>query len=435
MGCRADGPYGPGVVHTLLEQLGVRQQCEFIPVQPFTSVRMPGLAFSLYSGRQAYIESLRSACPDGFEKLPELLALYGRIHQAGLAYYAPKTPRGLLQAAGPLAEALRYQNTTLESVLAHYLPQERSRRIAGALWPYLGLPPERASFVYWAILLATYIDEGAYFCKGGLHQLSQAVASACWRDGGELLLGSAVTRLLVQDGRVRGVEVAGGQRFYAPAVIADIDPRQAFGELVEPSQRPQPYLRKLGQMELSIRGINLSLVTDLDLPGLGFGYETLFVDNWDPAQSWRDMEAGRPSVFGLTMMDAADPDLAPPGQHLVSLFCSLPTGYDRSPENIRRTAAGLLRAADQQAPGLKDHLLLAGQGAAPAGYLTSVYEPIYGWASSPAHTALRRLGPRTPIHGLVLAGQWTRPGQGAMGVIFSGMEAANITFAQSKQES
>ena len=49
-------------------------------------------------------------------------------------------------------------------------------------------------------------------------------------------------------------------------------------------------------MELSIRGLNLSLVTDLDLPGQGFGYETLVVDNRDAAQTWKNLEAGRDCI-------------------------------------------------------------------------------------------------------------------------------------------
>lgn len=430
MGCNADGPYGPGVTHALLEQLGVRQQCEFIPVQPFATVRMPGLEYRLWSGREAFIEGLNSASPGGFENLPELLELCGRIHQAGLMYYHAKKPWGLAKVAGQLAGALCYQSASLEGVLGHYLPQARPRRMIGVLWPFLGLPPWRASFFYLAILMATYIDEGAYFCKGGLHQLSQAVAGALTRDGGELLVGTPVGRIMVQDRRVRGVELADGRQFFAPAVIANIDPRHAFSELIEPGQRPGGYLRKLERMELSIRGLNLSLVTDLDLPGLGFGYETLMVDSLDAGQLWRDVEAGRPSVFSLTVMNAADPGMAPPGQHLVNIFCGLPAVYDRSLANVRRSTAELLAAAEQRIPGLKDHIVLARNGEVPDGYLTSLYEPIYGWASSPRHTGLRRLGPNTPVLGLTLAGQWTRPGQGATGVILSGLEAAKGVFGR-----
>ena len=428
MGCNADGPHGPGVTYALLERLGVAGQVAFIPVNPFTTVRMPGLELQLWTGREAFIAGLNAAHPGGYERLPELLELCSRMHLAGISYYTAKTPWELARIAGPLAEVLRYQNATQESVLAHYIPQARPRSLVGTLWPYLGLSPRQGSFIYWAILMATYIDEGAYFCKGGLHQVSQAVANAFLRDGGELQTGTAVTRLLVQDRQVRGVELAGGEQFFARRVIANLDPRQVFGELLAPEQRPLAYLRKLNQMKLSIQSVNLSLVTDLDLPALGFGYETMFIDGWDEDQLWQDLLAGQPGVLSLTRLDAADPGLAAPGQHVVNLLCGLPPDFDNSPANVQRLVDALLVKVEQYAPGLMDHLVLANTGEGEnigPGYRTSFYGPIYGWSSLPRYTALRRLGPVTPVRGLTLAGQWTRPGQGAMGVVLSGIDAAN----------
>lgn len=81
-------------------------------------------------------------------------------------------------------------------------------------------------------------------------------------------------------------------------------------------------------------------------------------------------------------------------------------------------------AAERQLPALKDHLVLNGSSAAPDGYIPRLYEPIYGWAAAPRYTGLRRLSPNTPMQGLVLTGQWTRPGQGTIGVILSGRETA-----------
>ena len=86
MGCNADGPYGPGVTYSLLEELGMQGECEFIPLQPFTAVRMPGLEYQLWSGREAFIQGLESAHPGAFKNLPELLDLCAKIQQAGIGY-------------------------------------------------------------------------------------------------------------------------------------------------------------------------------------------------------------------------------------------------------------------------------------------------------------------------------------------------------------
>lgn len=433
MGCQADGPNGPGVIHTLLEELGVRERCEFIPVQPFVGIRLPGLSLQLWSGREAYTETMRATDAGRFEKLPEFLALCGRIQQSALQLYTAPRPWGVLQAGGLMAEALLYFNATMEDVLARFLPEMKERRMVGALWPYLMLPPDRAAFIYWAVLLASYVDEGGFFCRGGLHKLAEAVAFAFRRDGGELRLGTAASRLLVEGGRVRGVALADGEHYFSPVVIANLDPRHVFSEMVEQTHRPDAYVRRLGRMELSSRALNVSLVTDLDLPALGFGYDTLFVDDWDPDRTWQRLERGDVnSMFSLTRINAADPRLAPPGQHLVNLFANLPAGFACTPDNLQRMTDSLLAAGEAAAPGLQAHIVQGARGGferSGAGlYRSSLYEPVYGWSTAPRHAGLRRLGPRTPIGGLLLAGQWVRPGQGAIAVIFSGMEAARLAM-------
>ena len=67
MGCTEDSPLGPGPIYTLLNQLGVQDQCEFIKVQPFCTFRLPGLSFQMWSGRKAFIDGLRQTFPRGLE--------------------------------------------------------------------------------------------------------------------------------------------------------------------------------------------------------------------------------------------------------------------------------------------------------------------------------------------------------------------------------
>lgn len=431
MGCQTDGPFGAGVIHNLLVDLGVRDRCEFIPVNPIGGISLPGLSLQIRSGRQAFIDELRASGAGRFDKLPELLELCGRIREAAVKFYTASRPWGLVKAAGILAETLRYQNATMEGVLRKFFPDAGERNLVSALWPYLLLPPNRASFIYWAVLLASYVDEGGFFCRGGLHKLADAVAFAFRRDGGELRSGTEAVQLLVEGGSVRGVTLLEGERVFAPVVIANIDPRHVFGEMVKENRRPQGYLRRLSRMELSPRALNISLATDLDLKALGFGYDTLLIEDRDAQRTWDRLEQGDvSSMFSLTRINAADPDLAPPGVHLVNLFAGLPSSFKPSPSNMSQMTRKLLATAETAVPGLRAHMLplqvdRAGEKQENP-YRAVLFEPAYGWSSAPRHTALRRLGPRTPIRGLLLAGQWVRPGQGAIAVIFSGMEAARM---------
>jgi prolycopene isomerase len=422
MGCNASGPYGPGVTYNLVHQLGVQDEVEFIRLDPFTTIRSSDLTFQLWSGRQKFVEGLSTAFPGDFSRLPELIELITRLQHAAMGMYLASSPWELMQGGAGMLEALRYSNLTMADVLPHYLPDPSARAMVELLWMHLGLPPQSASFLMWALLVASFIDEGGYFCRGGLHKLPEALTLACRRAGGEIRTSNPVTRILARDRQVNGVETARGEIFFAPQVIANIDPRLVFGKLLPPTERPPAYLRHLEQMQLSVYGIHLSLVTDLDLPALGFGYETLVVKDRLENMSHPQVTNSQTKTFSMTLMDAADLSLASPGEHVVSLYRFLDAPFN--PLDLPQAADDLLANADQYVPGLSGRLLLPRTPPTPDGFRSELVEAVYGWASTPQQSALRRLGQRTPLRGLTLAGQWTRPAQGTTGVILSGMTAA-----------
>ncbi len=306
MGCNASGPYGPGVTYNLVHQLGVQDEVEFIRLEPFTTIRTTDLAFPMWSGRQRFVEGLKESYPGDFSRLPELVELIARLQNTGQGMFLASSPWELMQGAPRMLEALCYSNLTMADVLPRYLPDPRARAMVELLWLHLGLPPQSASFLMWAMLMASYIDEGAYFCRGGMHKLPEAVALACRRAGGEIRTSTPVTRILTRDRQVNGVETTGGEQFFAPQVIANIDPRLVFGKLLPPTECPPIYLHRLEQMKLSMYGLHLSLVTDLDLPALGFGYETMVVKGRLENINHPQVTKGEVENFSLTVMDAAE---------------------------------------------------------------------------------------------------------------------------------
>ena len=420
MGCTADSPFGPGPIFTLLDRLGVGGKCEFIKVQPFCTMRLPGSSFQMWTGRQAFMDGLRRECPTGLEKLPQLLDLCNELYRGVLAFSNLSSPWGLLKVPFQFPALMRYRNAAMENVLARFIPDGRARAAVASLWPYIGLTPSRASFLMWATMMASYIEEGAFFCRGGLHRLADVVAGSFVESGGELALDCAVTKILVKGRTVSGVRTANGREVSAPIVLSSADPRLVFDELVERASVPDRYRTGVARLEPSIRAVNVSLVTDLDMPALGFGFETLVFESWDMEEVNNRISAGGIGVFTLTVTTAADPSLAPPGWHLVSSAAALPGDVKPSREAVKRQGARLLDEIVKHVPGLLDHLVLS----RPGGYVTQEFGPIYGWAATPRQIGRGRLGPRTPIRGLHLVGHWTQPGHGVLTAVLSGLQAA-----------
>ena len=68
--------------------------------------------------------------------------------------------------------------------------------------------------------------------KGGSHRLSSAIYRSFVRSGGEVLDACEVTGIVVENGVAVGVEVEGGGRIDARAVISTLNPEQTFLNLV-----------------------------------------------------------------------------------------------------------------------------------------------------------------------------------------------------------
>ena len=68
--------------------------------------------------------------------------------------------------------------------------------------------------------------------KGGSHRLSSAIYRAFLRRGGTVLEQCEATRIVMENGVAVGVQVAGGPRFAARAIISTLNPEQTFLQLV-----------------------------------------------------------------------------------------------------------------------------------------------------------------------------------------------------------
>ena len=87
-------------------------------------------------------------------------------------------------------------------------------------------------------------------------------------------------------------------------------------------------------------------------------------------------------------------------------------------------------------PGLRDGIRFveAGTPRTMERYTRNYAGAMYGWDVVPGQVGPTRLGQRSPIEGLVLAGHWTTPGAGIYGVCQSGISAAQIILGYKQEE-
>ncbi len=112
------------------------------------------------------------------------------------------------------------------------------------------------------------------YVKGGMGQLSEAIASAARAAGAEIMVDAAVEQILCENGRVRGVRLCDGREFGAGRVASGIDAHQTFRRLLPASELPADFGAAIDRIDYSSASmkINLALSELPDftcLPGRG----------------------------------------------------------------------------------------------------------------------------------------------------------------------
>lgn len=173
---------------------------------------------------------------------------------------------------------------------------------------------------------------------GGMGAISQAIAAECAARGVRVHTGAAVERVLVEGGRVRGVALVDGRELRAATVVSNLNPKLLYTRLVgrehlddETAERIARYRCGSGTFRMNVA---LSELPDfiaapgtrlqphhqsgiLVGPSLQY-FETAYFDAKSRAHNpgW-----ARAPIVELVISSTLDDSLAPPGQHVASLFC------------------------------------------------------------------------------------------------------------------
>jgi prolycopene isomerase len=420
--------FGEGAfLHNVLEMLGVRDRCTFLPIDPLYAARFPDFRLDVPTGTSEFVEAHACLAPGDEAGMRDLVRLCIRINREIRRLPVDVASYNELVEPGKFPLVLQYAEATLADVLDDHVNDGRLKAVLGALWMYLGVPPSHAAFVRWAPMMLSYLEAGAFYCEGGFQNLANAFVDGLERHGGEIVLNASVDKIVVEDGNVHGVVLDDGRQISASVVVSNADATQTFERLVGPQHLPATFMQRLRRLKPSLSGITTYLATDLELSEEDVAHETFSFDSWDHDDIYRRILSGDPALIAVTVPTIVDPSVAPPGQHVVALLALVPYGLDLSSEAQQDR---LLRRANEVIPGLSDHtsFAVAGSPDTMRKYTLNHQGALYGWEGTPAQSGATRLARTTPIDGLFLAGHWTQPGGGLLPVIVSGLQTAQLVL-------
>lgn len=350
---------------------------------------------------------------------------------------------GHLRSLGPDRVHALFKLLTMSS--ADYLdewfecePLKATKAASGIIGTLMG--PRSPGSAY--VLLHHYMGEidGVFrawgFARGGNGSVSGAIASAARSFGATLRTEAPVRQVLVRNGRAVGVVLENGDELRAPVVISSLDARRTYLELLQPQELPEEVVRQVRRIRYrgSSGKVNLALS---ELPNFiclpGGGPHLRGAISISPSvdyleRAYDDAKYGafsRRPYMDIVIPSLLDPNMAPPGRHVMSIFVQYaPYHLEGGWTDERREAFGdaVIDTLSEYAPNLKSAIL-------HRQVLTPLdIERTLGLSEGnifQGELALQQLfflrpfahwsGYRTPIRGYYQCGSGTHPGGGVMG--------------------
>ena len=311
-----------------------------------------------------------------------------------------------------------------------FVPDERAAQMLDHFTQYVGSSPEASPAVLCGIAHMQAHD-GVWYPRGGTGAVPRALASLAVDLGVDIRTSTPIRQILVEGGRVRGVETADGETIAAAAVVSNSDTVRTHRELVEgaPSRR---FLGRRGY-EPACSGVVLYL-------GLDKRYEQLihhnFVFSEDPHAEFdaiyrRGEPAPDPTCY-VCAPAVTEPEVAPPGGE--ALYVLVHTPYLRPHHDWSKMLPAyrdrIIRKLVETA-GMKDlerHIVV--ERALTPQDINDRYHvldgAIYGLASHGKFLGAFKPANRSPdVEGLYLAGGSAHPGPGMPMALMSGWIAAD----------
>lgn len=174
----------------------------------------------------------------------------------------------------------------------------------------------------------------AQMCIGGSSALARALVSAVTESGGEIKLQTTPRRILVENGRARGVETSDGTIYEARHFVASgLNPQQTFLDLIEEDVLPREWREKAGNFQYNLLAPLFGLYLNLkEAPQYTakVGKPFMVILGLEHFEQFpeivRHHEEGTvpPTVMWGSCPTEFDPSQAPAGKHTAFMWEKLP---------------------------------------------------------------------------------------------------------------
>jgi len=337
-----------------------------------------------------------------------------------------------------MMEFLRVLPMTVTEFLNEWFENEALKAVLGAAGVTGSMQGPRASGTAF-VMLYHYLGaanggfKSSRFVKGGIGQLSAALANAARQHGAEIRAGIEVAQIKLSADKATGVVLKSGEEISGRVVISNADPRRTFFELAGAPNLGPTFVRRVrniryrgatAKVNLALSGLPNFKNTEAHLSG-----HIIICPSLEYLErAYDDAKYGRYSLkpyLDIVIPTISDSSLAPAGKHIVSITMQYApyklrqSNWDESREKL---GADIINTLAEYAPNIKD-LILHRQVLTPLNwerdYFLTEGGEFHGQMGLDQMLYMRPVAGfghyRTPIENLYLCGAGTPPGGGVTG--------------------
>lgn len=312
-----------GGIRRLLED-GLGAKVDFVPVPEAFRLIITDedLDVTMPFGVDAYLEAIEEAVPGSRSSVSEYLELCKEATVGTGHLFKSKGHIDETVLKSEYSKFLKCAGYSYEKVTSRLGLPDKARKILDAYWLYLAVPPSRMAFSVYGAMLYIFLLHGAYVPRFRSHELSVAMEKRIRDCGGAVEFNTRVDKILVENGRVVGVETAQGDRITTNHVICNASPTLAYNYLIHPkSEVPEVAYKNVNARIEGVSSFVVYLGLDASPEELGLSEYSYFIhDHMDLERLYASLSnLFNPQAQACICLNAAIPDCSPPGTTLLSL--------------------------------------------------------------------------------------------------------------------
>jgi phytoene dehydrogenase-like protein len=291
------------------------------------------------------------------------------------------------------------------------------------------------------------------FPEGGMGGVAAAIESSARSFGAEVRVNAKVSRLIIENGRVKGAVLENGDEFRAPVVVSSLHPRTAFLEHVGKAHLPSDFARDIENWKTRSGVVKINLALG-ELPNFtadpGTNLQEHHTGSVEMAPSveymetaFQDARSGKAAVRPFSdgvIPSTFDKTLCPEGTHIMSMFTQwVPSDWNEEPhqDELEAYADRMVDCYNELAPNFKSSIIhrdVVGPHEMEEDYGLiggNIFhgelslEQLFHMRPAPGYADFR-----TPIQGLYNASSATHGGGGVCGI--PGWQAAKAAIKDTK---